>query len=165
VIRLFTSAVGLIALVGCAPDIQFETASSGLENGLEQELAGVWRVEGVLHTDCPDGWRRRMPAGETRWVAQEGQLIIEPLTGDSETVTLWPMDERLLFNRATVTVQDCGITETLLLDIHSLQGRWASGIYEATLEHDGSAQCDTLATEAKLPNQCTTHFEWQARRR
>ncbi len=162
-IRVAAILAGLIALVGCEPAIQLET-STGIDNGLEEDLAGTWRVEGVLQSDCPDDWRRRLPTGETRWTARDGQLVIEALTGVSETVALWPIDDWRLLSRATLTVQNCAITETLRLDIHRLEGPWASGVYEASLEHDGSERCQELAQEANLPDRCMTQLDWQARR-
>ena len=151
-------------LLGCMPPMDLETFSTESKTDLVDELVGQWRVEGLLQSDCPQEWKRAMPMGQTRWAAEQGQLVIEPVTGAAENVVLWPVDEMRLFNTATLTVLDCDISETLSLDIESLSPYWASGIYEASFQHDGSEQCRELADEAGVVDQCTTRFHWQARR-
>ncbi len=162
-IRGVASLAASLILVGCEPSVQLEM-STGVDNGLNEALAGTWRVEGMLQSDCPAEWMRRLPTGQTRWTARDGALVIEALTGASETVTVHPVDDHRLMSQGTLTVQDCAVTETLWLDIHSLDGAWASGTYEASLEHDGSERCKALAEEANLPDGCLTQLNWQARR-
>ena len=132
--------------------------------GLVDALVGQWRVEGFIESDCPQEWRRAMPMGQTRWTAEQGQLVIEPVAGAAETVVLWPVDDTSLYNTATLTVLDCNVSETLSLEIESLGQYWANGTYVATLKHDGSDECLDLADQADVMDSCTTRFLWQARR-
>ena len=153
-----------VNLWGCAPQVHLESYSSQVESGLVDTLVGNWRVEGIFQSDCPNEWKRAMPMGQTRWSSQGGQLVIEPVTGASESVVLWPVDEDRLFNTATLTVLDCGVSETISLELDHVDQYWASGVYEATLFHDGSEQCHDLADQADVPDRCTTQVVWQARR-
>ena len=152
-----------VVVIGCAPSVQLEQPAVN-EIPLDEALTGAWRVEGLMQSDCPTGWMRRLPTGQTRWTEQEGALVIEAMTGDSETVTLRPVAADQLVSEGSLTVQACTVTETLRLEIHALEGAWASGVYEAQLAHDGSPECVALAADASLPDRCLTQLTWQARR-
>ena len=133
---LVLAAMGL----GCAPTVQLSVPEEDNTIALDAALMGTWRVEGMMQSDCPAEWMRRLPTGHTRWTEQQGALVIESMAGDSETVTLHPVASNQLESEGALTIHECTVTETLRLDIDTLDGPWASGVYEAQLAHDGSPE-------------------------
>ena len=148
-------------LAGCdAP----ERAPAPDHSALLESLSGAWKVEAIRSSDCPSGLERAMPSGETTWSVDGGRLTIASATSSTAPVTLSPVSDHALEQTTAVSVPGCTGTETLALTLDTLDARWASGAYTATIAHDGRATCQQLAEEAGLPGQCRTEIRWQARR-
>lgn len=159
--RPLLAALLTAALIGCdAPDPDAVSAHSALL----EDLSGAWKVEAILSSSCPTGLERAMPIGETTWSVADGHLTIASATSSTAPVTLTPISDHELAQTTTVSVPGCAGTETLSLTVDALGAHWASGIYTATLAHDGRAACEQLAADADLPGQCRTEVRWQARR-
>ena len=159
--RLALAALLSAALAGCDAT---EQAPESDHSTLLEALSGAWKVEAIHSSDCPSGLERAMPSGETTWSVDGDQLTISSATSSTAPVTLSPISDRALEQTTAVSVPGCTGTETLTLTLDALDARWASGVYTATLAHDGRATCQQLAEEAGLPGKCRTEIHWQARR-
>jgi hypothetical protein len=147
------------------PEVTLDLPTSDPTSDTSLEaLSGTWRVEAGVWSDCPSEWQRPMPTGETAWEIADDHLVITATNSATPPAELWPLDERTLTRTIEVSFFDCTATETLTLIIDDVTDAFASGLYTATLQHDGSPACQEVTEEAALPERCETIMEWQAMR-
>ena len=157
------SRTWLIVGLGLAGCDQQQTEMSVTTSDVLYELEGAWLTEVTIGTNCPTEYRRFLPSGNTSWTVQDEQLHIQDRPG-TQNILLWPMQDSTFFNRNTITVHGCEITEELTLFIDENTNFWANGQFISVLHHDGSNLCSQLANEMTLPDRCENETTWRARK-
>jgi hypothetical protein len=153
-------------VAGCVEPESGDMAASDEAPELDvEELAGLWRVEGMVSSDCPEPLVRPMPLGDTVWTAEGGRLSIAAMFDGQPVMDLLPTGPDRLGQQTEISVPGCTGTETLELVLEQRNAFGASGTFTAHMAHDGRETCRQMARDAGLPDACWTTVRWQARRR